>query len=36
VVLAAGAAVATWALTRPEPQPPPYDGGSLDWVVGGP
>jgi hypothetical protein len=32
----AGAVIATWALTRPEPEPPPYDGGNLDWVVGGP
>ena len=36
VAAVAGAAVATWALTRPEPEPPPYDGGNLDWVVGGP
>ncbi len=32
----AGAVIATWALTRPEPEPPPYDGGNLDWVVGQP
>ncbi len=29
----AGGAVTTWALTRPEPQPPPYDGGTTEWVV---
>ena len=29
----AGAAVATFAATRPEPTPPPYDGGSAGWVV---
>ncbi len=33
-VVAAGA-VATWALTRPDPVPPPYDGGTADWVVQG-
>lgn len=31
-VVAAGALV-TYALTRPEPEPPPYDGGSTGWVV---
>jgi len=35
-VVVAGAVVATWALTRPEAEAPPYDGGNLDWVVGGP
>ena len=25
--------VLTYALTRPEPEPPPYDGGSTGWVV---
>jgi hypothetical protein len=29
----AGGAVLTWGLTRPEPLPPPYDGGSTGWVV---
>ena len=29
----AGAAVATYFAVRPEPEPPPYDGGSLGWVV---
>jgi hypothetical protein len=29
----AGGAVLTYALTRPEPAPPPYDGGSTGWVV---
>ncbi len=33
-VLAGGAAL-TYALTRPEPSPPPYNGGSTGWVVGG-
>lgn len=33
---AAAAAIAgtTYLLVRPEPDPQPYDGGSLDWVVG--
>jgi hypothetical protein len=30
----AGVATATYLLTRPDPEAPPYDGGSLDWVVG--
>jgi len=29
----AGGAVLTYFLTRPEPEPPPYDGGSSGWVV---
>ncbi len=29
----AGGAFATYALTRPTPEPPPYDGGSTNWVV---
>lgn len=29
----AGGAVLTWGLTRPEPQPPPYEGGTTGWVV---
>jgi hypothetical protein len=29
----AGGVVLTYALTRPTPQPPPYDGGSANWVV---
>ena len=29
----AGGALATYALTRPDPEPPPYDGGSTGWVV---
>jgi hypothetical protein len=29
----ATSAVVTWAATRPEPEPPPYDGGSSGWVV---
>lgn len=32
VVLVGGAA-ATYALTRPEPAPPPYQGGSTGWIV---
>ena len=28
-----GGALATYALTRPDPEPPPYDGGSTGWVV---
>jgi hypothetical protein len=31
-VVATGAAV-TYAVTRPEPQPPPYESGSTGWVV---
>jgi hypothetical protein len=33
VGVVAGAAVATYAVTRPTPSPPPYDGGSAGWVV---
>ena len=29
----AGGAVLTYALTRPAPVPPPFDGGSTGWVV---
>jgi hypothetical protein len=29
----AGGVVLTYALTRPDPVPPPYDGGSTGWVV---
>jgi hypothetical protein len=29
----AGAAATTYALTRPDPQRPPPDGGSLGWVI---
>jgi len=29
----AGVAVGTWAATRPGPATPPYDRGSLDWLV---
>jgi hypothetical protein len=32
-VVVAGGVTATYFLTRPEPEPPPYDGGSIDWVV---
>jgi len=33
VTVVAGGAVLTYALTRPDPEPPPYDGGSSGWVV---
>ena len=29
----AGGVVLTYALTRPSPQPPPYEGGTTGWVV---
>ncbi len=29
-----GGAALTYALTRPEPETPPYDGGNTGWVVG--
>ena len=32
-VLVAGAALGTYAATRPEPQRPPPDGGTLGWVI---
>ena len=32
-VIVAGGVVLTYALTRPEPEPPPFDGGSTGWVV---
>jgi hypothetical protein len=32
----AGGVVATYLLTRPTPQPPPYEGGSSGWVVSTP
>lgn len=32
-VVVAGGAAATYALTRPAPSPPPYDGGTTGWVV---
>lgn len=28
-----GGAALTYALTRPDPQPPPYDGGNTGWVA---
>jgi len=31
--IVAGGVTATYFLTRPEPQPPAYQGGSLDWVA---
>ena len=34
-VVVAGGVVATYFLTRPSPQPPPYDGGSTNLVVHG-
>ncbi len=33
VAVVAGGALATYALTRPEPEPPPYDGGNTNWVA---
>lgn len=33
VAVVAGGALATFALTREEPSPPPYDGGSTSWVA---
>ena len=33
VVALAGAAVITYAATRPSPSPRPYDGGSAGWIV---
>lgn len=30
-----GVATVTYFVARPEPQPPPYEPGSLGWVVGG-
>jgi hypothetical protein len=32
-VVIAGGAVLTWALTRPDPEPPPYEGGTTNWVA---
>jgi hypothetical protein len=32
-VVVAGGAALTYALTRPAPQPPPYDAGSANWLV---
>lgn len=32
-VLVTGAALGTYAATRPEPQRPPPDGGTLGWVI---
>jgi PEGA domain len=31
--IVAGGVTATYFLTRPDPQPPDYQGGSLDWVA---
>jgi hypothetical protein len=31
--LVAGGVVLTYVLTRPAPQPPPYDGGTAGWVA---
>jgi PEGA domain len=31
--IVAGGAVLTYFLTRPAPQPPPYDAGSTNWLV---
>jgi PEGA domain len=32
-LLVAGGITATYLLTRPAPQPPPYDAGSAGWIV---
>jgi hypothetical protein len=32
-VVVAGGALLTYALTRPSPQPPPYDPGNTGWLV---
>ena len=31
--IVAGGVIVTYAVTRPEPEPPPYDGGSTGWIV---
>jgi DUF971 family protein len=33
VAIIAGGAALTYALTRPTPQPPPYDAGNANWLV---
>ncbi len=33
VAVVAAAAVVTWLVVRPAPEPAPYDGGSTGWVV---
>jgi len=33
VAVVATGAVVTWAVTRPEPEPPPYDTGNTGWLV---
>jgi hypothetical protein len=33
VAVVAGGVALTYALTREDPEPPPYDGGSTGWVV---
>jgi hypothetical protein len=33
IATAGAIAVVTYFVTRPEPEPPPYDGGSTDWVA---
>jgi hypothetical protein len=35
-VLVTGAAITTYALTRPDPERPPLDGGGLGWTVRAP
>ena len=35
-VVVAGAAITTYALTRPDPERPPLDGGGLGWTVRAP
>jgi len=33
IAVVATGVIVTYALTRPEPDPPPYDGGSTGWVA---
>lgn len=35
IAIVAGGILLTYFVTRPTPQPPPYDGGSAGWVVYG-
>jgi hypothetical protein len=30
---AGSAAVVTWAVARPEPEPPPYESGNTGWLA---
>lgn len=35
IAIVAGGVLTTYVLTRPTPEPPPYDGGSTNWVAHG-